>query len=185
MAKLNYIRFNVPFYGGVSEQFKDVFRQFNNDKSEAILVEINSPGGSIFELIPVLDVIQQEKKKPIIGVCSGMSASCGAALLMATDYRVIGQNSYIMLHQGGTWAQGKMSEIEADFKLISEMTNNFVYDLSDKAAKKPPGYTKSLIKENFNADLWINAEQALKHGYADDIGTVGSINIKEIIKKLG
>ena len=173
--EIKYINFNVPFYPGVDVVFTNYFKTIENTDQEIIPIKINSPGGYVTVLQAILDIIDSSKK-PVATFCTGMAASCGAALFLSgTDgFRYVGPNSRLMIHQVSGIAWGKTSDVESELKLMKQMTSDFVYKRGDLACKKE-GYTYNLIKENMNSDLWLSSDECIDHGYADKIGVLENI----------
>ncbi len=77
----------------------------------AILIHVNSYGGSVYSLLPILDKLdavrfskETQAGKPIITVCSQKAMSCGAVLFLYGDVRhMVGPHSEIMIHPVSSW----------------------------------------------------------------------------------
>jgi ATP-dependent protease ClpP protease subunit len=157
-----------------------------HDSDQPIIpIEINSPGGYAVSLADILDCCESSEK-PIATFSTGMAASCGAALAMAGDngLRFIGPNAHFLLHQASGFAWGKAADIEAEAKLLNKLVDKFVYQKCDKAANKKEGYTKNLIKQNFNADLSFMGQEAVDAGFFNQVGTISMLkNIDDLLFK--
>ena len=185
MAEIQYIRFCYPFYPITSDYFVRVFRMIHDSDQPIIPIEINSPGGYAVSLADILDCCESSEK-PIATFSTGMAASCGAALAMAGDngLRFIGPNAHFLLHQASGFAWGKAADIEAEAKLLNKLVDKFVYQKCDKAANKKEGYTKNLIKQNFNADLSFMGQEAVDAGFFNQVGTISMLkNIDDLLFK--
>lgn len=181
MANIQYIRFHGVFDFYSSEAFIEAFKILEASEQPIIPIQIKSPGGLIYALAEILDVVDS-CKKPVVTYTTSIAASCGCALAMAGSVRFVGPNARLMIHQASTITWGKASDIESDSNVINSMTQQFIYDRCDKAAGKESGYTKNLVKENFNADLFLTADEALQHGFFDEIGTIENIDVNHILE---
>lgn len=185
MAEIQYIRFNYVFHPVTADYFVRTFRQIHDSDQPIIPIEINSPGGWIIALSEILDCVESSEK-PICTYVTGLAASCGAALAVSGSkgLRYIGANSEFMVHQPSGFVWDKASSVEAESKLLNKMADKFVYGLCDKAANKKSGYTKGLIKDNFNADLSFIGQEAVDAGFFDGIGYIGQLkNIDDLLLK--
>jgi len=185
MAEIQYIRFNYPFHPITSDYFVRVFRMIHDSEQPIIPIEVNSFGGYVSALAEILDCIDTSEK-PIMTVATGVVASCGAALAMSGSdgLRFIGPNTEFMIHQPSGCAWGKAADVESESKLLNQMADKFVYDKCDKAAKRKSGYTKGLIKDNFNADLSFFGEDAVKMGFFNEVGGINKLkNMDDLLLK--
>jgi len=183
--QLRYINFDTIFHPYTARLFVEAFDEIHDSDQPIIPIQINSPGGYVIGLQTCLDRIDASEKK-IATFVTGMACSCGAAMAMAGSdgLRFISNNAEFMIHQVSGGARGKASDIEAESKLMNKMLDKFVYHKCDKAAKKESGYTRNLIKENFNADLSMFADEAIEHGFFDGIGTISMIkNMDDLLKR--
>ncbi len=175
-SEIKYIQFNTIFHPYTAKLFVDAFRTIHDSNQAIIPIEINSPGGYVWGLETMLDCVDTSEK-PVACFCTGWAASCAAALAMScTDgLRFCGPNLEFMIHQVAGGSSGKAADMEADSIVVNKLLDKYVYSRCDKAAKKEPGYTKGLIKDNFNADLTMFADEAIAHGFFDEIGTINML----------
>lgn len=153
-------------------------------KQPAHIFEITSFGGYAFCLQKILDTMSS-CKKPTLAVASGACASCGSIFFNACDYRLIGPNSTMLLHEpsGMTW--GKYSDMKSDIKDTENLTK-WMYSLYDKNSNKPTGYFEKLVFDNNNADLVLTADECVQHSLVDGKGSLIDIikDFKNISSKV-
>lgn len=133
----------------------------------AIEVQINSPGGDIFQGFALIDFIRGLSKAGhyITAVTYGMAASMGGVLLQAADHRVIGANSFLLLHEGSLFAGGDYSHFEDQYKLMQQLHGR-ILDLFASRAKVDQKY----IREHWERkDWWVTASESLKLGFVDEV----------------
>lgn len=137
----------------------------DSQSSEDITLIINSPGGEVYQLLGIVDVINSLKSK-VNTICYGVAASCGAVLfLSATGKRLIGKNSRLMIHSVASGANGKLANLEESLK-ETQFLNNLIFELMEESVGKD---AISKYKDKRYSDNWINAEEAVKEGLADEI----------------
>ena len=154
----------------------DAVKKFNQEMSDAhntgqkiIPIVINSPGGHVYSLMSMIDTIKSAEL-PVATISMGKSMSCGAILLTfgTEGYRFAAPNSTVMIHDVSSGTMGKIEELKTDVK-EAERLGNIVFKMMAQNCGKPDDYFKNLIHEIGHADLYINAEDAKKHGIVNHI----------------
>jgi ATP-dependent Clp protease protease subunit len=135
----------------------------NSDKD--IIMYINSPGGSVYAGLAILDTMKHVKAD-VVTIAVGMAASMGSLLLSsgAKGKRYALPNSMIHMHQPLGGAQGQASDIEIEAKEILRLKDL----LADMLAKNT-GKKKSQIITDFDRDVHLTAEAAKKYGLIDKV----------------
>ena len=80
-----------------------------------IYLHINSFGGSVFDAMTAIDVIQN-CKTPIYTIIEGATASAGTLISIVGKKRFIRPNAYMLIHELSSGYWGKMSALEDEFK---------------------------------------------------------------------
>jgi len=130
---------------------------------------INSPGGSVHACFALIDTMKGSAI-PVKTIGLGMIASCGLLTFMAGEKgrRFLTPNTSILSHQYSWGSGGKEHELFArvrEFELSSErMMEHY---------KKCTGLSEKKIREVLlpPKDVWLSAEEAVKHKIADGIVT--------------
>ncbi len=135
------------------------------DPDKAIQMYINSPGGSIYAGLAILDTMNMISN-PISTVAVGVTASFGTVLLAGgtKGQRYALPHATIHLHQplGGT--EGQASDIEIMAKEILRLKsslNNFFADVT--------GQPLEVIQRDTDRDFFMSAEQAVAYGLIDKV----------------
>lgn len=135
------------------------------DPEKSIQMYINSPGGSIYAGLAILDTMQMIPNK-ISTVAVGVTASFGTVLLAGgtKGQRYALPHATIHLHQplGGT--EGQASDIEIKAKEILRLKtrlNEFFADVT--------GQPIDIIKRDTDRDFYMDAEQAVAYGLVDKV----------------
>lgn len=137
------------------------------DSSKDITMYINSPGGSVYAGLGIIDTMNHIKPD-IVTVSIGMSASMGGLILSAgkKGKRFALPNSLIHMHQPLGGAEGQASDIEITAREILRLKDLLAQILATNTGQK-----KATILKDFDRDVNMTAEQALKYGFIDKIIT--------------
>jgi ATP-dependent Clp protease protease subunit len=156
-----------PYYNSL---YQDVFAMIEDSSQPYIPIVVDSPGGYTWNLSVLLDCID-DATKPVITIGSGIQMSCGAVLLTSgtQGLRIVSPNSTVMVHQAASMTWGKSSDMISDSADVHKTTQKFVYERFDKNAGKESGFTEELVRQNMNADLFLDAQQTVDYGFADVI----------------
>lgn len=137
----------------------------SEDPKKDINLYINSPGGSVYAGMAVLDTMKYVKPS-ISTICVGLAASFGAVLLSAGEKgkRFALPNSRIMLHQPMGGAQGQAVDIEIHAREILKIRESLNQILADNT-----GQPVDTIARDTDRDFFMSADDAKKYGLIDDI----------------
>lgn len=133
-----------------------------------IEIQINSPGGSIFDGFALIDAIRllRDKGHKITMVALGMAASMAGVILQAADERVMGANALMLIHEGSLGAVGDFGEVEDRVALMKLMHERILELFEERAKPLNPKTTKRYIRQHWQRrDWWLTAEDCLKHGF--------------------
>ncbi len=137
----------------------------HEDPKKDIQLYINSPGGSVYDGLAILDTM--EFIKPDVSTISvGFSASMGAVLLAAgaKGKRFSLPHSKIMIHQPSSGYRGTASDIEIDAKETLEIKR-----LLEEMMAKYTGKTKAQINKDMDRDKYLTAEESKTYGVIDEV----------------
>ncbi|MBP7018072.1 ATP-dependent Clp protease proteolytic subunit [Candidatus Saccharibacteria bacterium] len=137
----------------------------HEDPKKDIQLYINSPGGSVYDGLAILDTM--EFIKPDVSTISvGFSASMGAVLLAAgaKGKRFSLPHSKIMIHQPSSGYRGTASDIEIDAKETLEIKR-----LLEEMMATYTGKTKAQINKDMDRDKYLTAEESKKYGVIDEV----------------
>lgn len=142
----------------------------DSERPKELTLIINSPGGSVHAAFGLIDAMKGSAI-PIKTVGLGMIASCGILTFMAGEKgkRFLTPNTSILSHQYSWGSGGKEHELFARVKEFELSSKRMV-----EHYKKCTGMPEKKIREILlpAEDVWLTAEEAVKHGIADKIVTV-------------
>ncbi len=137
------------------------------DPEKTIQMYINSPGGSIYAGLAILDTMQMIPNK-ISTVAVGVTASFGTVLLAggAKGQRYALPHATIHLHQPLGGAEGQATDIEIMAREIGRLKrdlNKFFADVT--------GQPMEVIAHDTDRDFYMTAEEAVAYGLVDKVLT--------------
>ena len=138
--------------------------QNRKDKSAAINLMINSPGGDVHEMFAIIDYMESLDVK-VNTICRGKAFSAAAVILTCgTGSRMMSKRSTMMFHQSSSFLGGKMSDITAYLDNVKNLEKH-VYSLLAERTNKDAEYWK----EHMRTDMFLTAEEAKQLGIIDQI----------------
>jgi ATP-dependent Clp protease protease subunit len=139
----------------------------NQDPNKDIIFYLNSPGGSVYDGLAIIDTMNYVKCDiQTVGV--GMQASMGAVLLSngTKGKRLILPNSKAMIHQ--PWSTGRdkasVTEMEITLREMQDIKKRLV-----KILAKNTGQSEAKVEKDADRDFWMSAEEAQKYGLVDKV----------------
>lgn len=134
-----------------------------SSQDKELIVNINSHGGSVYAASEIWSHIKKfpgDSVAEITGVC----ASAASIPALATKRTVIAPVGALMIHNASVVAQGDYREMEAMKQLLVQ-TNEAIMQTYKEKTKK----SDEELKQMMDAETWMNAQQALEHGFVDEI----------------
>lgn len=140
-----------------------VERDFGPDFKIPIWLHIHSYGGDIFAGFGLCDVIKS-LKSPTYAIVEGVCASSATLIALACDKTLITGNSNILIHQLSALAWGTYEEFKDELRLQEDLMNK-LYKFYVEHTSVP----EEEIKEMLKRDYWMNAEEAVEKGFANEV----------------
>lgn len=137
------------------------------DPNEEIKIYIDSPGGSVYSGLGLLDTMEYVKPD-ISTINTGLAASMAAVLLCSgtKGKRKALKRSRTMIHQpmAGFGGYLQASDIEIDAREMNSIKKELHQIISNRTGQD---YNK--VEKDSDRDYWMNADEALKYGMIDEI----------------
>lgn len=152
-------------YGEVSSiTFKNELDELG-DGIETINLYINSPGGSVFETMAIIAMLQRHPAK-VISYIDGIGASCASVLPMISDKIIMYANSMLMVHNAWTYASGNAEQLRKAADDIERINQSMVQHYLTRAGDK---LDEEILKQLLDAETWLSADEAIEYGLCDEI----------------
>ena len=140
---------------------KSVTRQLRAIGDRPVEVQINSPGGDMFEGIAIYNVLREHPQDVTIKIM-GMAASAASIIAMAGDRVEIGAASFLMIHNCWVLAIGNRH----DMAEVSEWLEPFDRAMAEVYAARS-GKTVDECAAWMDAETYMSGSVALERGFAD------------------
>lgn len=137
----------------------------NTDKGKPIHMYINSPGGSVYDGLAILDTMNFITS-PVYTTCVGLAASMASILLAAGEkgHRTALPHSRVMIHQPMGGIHGQASDIQITAKEIQTLKDELYEILSEASGK-----SVEQIEKDADRDHWMRAKEAVEYGLIDKV----------------
>ena len=136
------------------------------DHKKDIKMYINSPGGSVYDGLGIIDTMDYIRPD-IITINTGLAASMAAVILCygSDGKRKSLKRARTMIHQPiGYTGYAQASDIEIDAREINSLKKELYEIISSKSGQK---YDK--VEKDSDRDYWMTADESLKYGIIDEI----------------
>lgn len=126
-----------------------------------VVVNINSPGGDVFEGLAIYNLLREYKGHVTVRVL-GVAASAASFIAMAADEIQIARAGFFMIHNAWTGLWGNRNDLRetADFLEQIDDTIADIYHVRS-------GLSMDELKANMDKERWINGRDAIDSGFAD------------------
>lgn len=145
--------------GGVTVKRIDAALRSIGD--QPVTVNVNSPGGDVFEGIAIYNRLR-DHSKPVTVKVMGLAASAASIIAMAGDTIQIGAASFLMIHNAWVLAIGNRH----DLRDVATFLEPFDRALADVYVARS-GQELAAVQAAMDAETWLSGSQAVEQGYAD------------------
>jgi ATP-dependent Clp protease, protease subunit len=128
-----------------------------------VTVQINSPGGDLFEGLAIFNMLRAHKQKVTVQVL-GWAASAASIIAMAGDEIVMGLGTFMMVHN----AWGIVIGNRHDFREAADLFEGFDGAIVDIYEART-GASRKEIEKLMDAETFMGPSEAVKHGFADRV----------------
>ena len=152
-----------------AKEFQDQIALAHNTGQKVIPVVIDSYGGQVYSLMAMISAIKHSEL-PIATIVEGKAMSCGAILFSFGEQglRFMDPDATIMIHDVSSMEYGKVEEIKASAE-ETERLNQKIYTMMARNCGKKDDYFLKIVHKKGHADWFLDAEEAKKHGLANQI----------------
>lgn len=133
-------------------------------KGRPVVIEINSPGGSIFEALRMQKAIERHDM-PVLCVVDGMAASAAFVTLQSCDMRLMTDRSVLMAHAASVRGVGGQSqELDNAARALNAIDRGMALHCAKRLDMSPDDYAK---RTTGGLEWWLGLEDALKFKAVD------------------
>jgi ATP-dependent Clp protease protease subunit len=163
----------ITMFGAIGEDYwsgggitaKTVTAQLRAIGDRPVEVQINSPGGDMFEGIAIYNVLR-EHAQPVTIKIMGMAASAASVIAMAGDTVEIGAASFLMIHNCWVVAVGNRHDMAETATYLGP----FDQAMADVYAQRS-GRTAVECAKWMDDETYMSGSIAIERGFADTLLT--------------
>lgn len=138
----------------------------NND----VVVNINSPGGDMFEGLAIYNLLRAHSGKVTVNIL-GIAASAASIIAMAGDEIHMGRGAFLMIHN--CWSIGVGNR--HDFVKLATDLEPFDKSMADIYVARS-GQSESVVSKMMDDETYIASSDAIAKGFADGVLAADEIN---------
>jgi ATP-dependent protease ClpP protease subunit len=147
---------------------------------DTLNIEINSPGGSIFDGYTMYQEIKslQDRGVYVTATITGMAASMASVICMACDKVEIVPHGRMMIHDASVSASGNAESLRKSADLVDNLSADIANLYSEKT-----GIQSDEIREMMKAETWMTAKESVSKKFADSIFDTKAKNMASILDR--
>jgi ATP-dependent protease ClpP protease subunit len=126
-----------------------------------VTINVNSPGGDMFEGIAIYNLLREHKAKVTINVM-GWAASAASIIAMAGDEIRMGLGTFMMVHNAWGGVIGNRHDMQDAVKMF-EGFDSAIADIYEART----GMVRKDIEKLMDAETFMGPSDAVKNGFAD------------------
>ena len=160
----------LELYGTIAEEswFDDditpaMFKEELFAGSGPITIWINSPGGDVFAAAQIDNMLMDYPYDVTVKI-DALAASAASVIAMAGTKVLMSPVAMIMVHNPATIAIGDSDEMQKAIDMLAEVKESIM-----NAYEIKTGMSRHKISQLMDAETWMNAKEAVKLGFADEI----------------
>lgn len=124
-------------------------------------MNINSPGGDVFDGVSIHNLLVSHDASVTTRVY-GLAASAASIVAIAGDSVLMGEGSFLMIHNAWSMAVGDTREMSKMARTLSSIDKELAASYASHT-----GIDTEAIKVLMDAETWISAADAVDQGFAD------------------
>lgn len=150
----------IGYWGVMAAEFQ---RDLNAITATEITVNLNSPGGEIFEGIAIYNALRTHPANVTVRV-SSLAASIASVIAQAGDRIIMQTGSQMMIHEGSGLCMGDAADMRQMADLLDRQSDNIAAIYAERAGGTPDEW-----RERMRAETWFTAEEAVAAGLASEV----------------
>lgn len=174
-TKVPTSKFTIPanrvviLSGEVNERSREIARKIAKlaeESSDMIYLLINSPGGSVFDGVQIIQAIEASRA-PVTTVCTQICASMAAMIFEYGSTRLMSNKSVLMFHPASGGVQGEVDKMVSKLLFIQAFIGKVEAQIAKRASISFTEY-----KYLSGHELWLDGDQAISRRFADAVVSI-------------
>lgn len=157
----------IGYWGVMAADFR---RVLDGIRSDQIVLNLNSPGGDVFDGIGIYNDLIAHPANVTVRI-TGIAASIASIIAMAGDRVEIADNGFMMIHDAWSLTVGNKQDLRAMADTLEQIDGA----LADTYAKHA-GMTADEAAALMTAETWYTGQEAVDAGLADGLIGGAAVN---------
>ena len=157
---------NISIYGDIGSwgiSAASFVEELKAIDAPEIRLNINSPGGEVFDGLAIHSALRSHRAKVIVQVDS-LAASIASVIAMAGDRITVAPHAQFMVHDAQGVAVGDPEELREYADFLDRQSDNIASVYAERA-----GGTVKQWRARMKATTWYFAQEAVEAGLADEV----------------
>lgn len=150
----------IGYWGVTAKQFIGDLKALD---ATTIKLAINSPGGAVFDALAIYNALRQHPAAVEVTIM-GVAASAASLVAMAGDRIVMPENAFMMIHNPANIAFGTADDMREMADVLDKLGDSLVGIYAART-----GLPDDEIRALLDAETWLNADEAVAKGFADEL----------------
>ncbi len=142
--------------------YADLAKAIKNEMEE-VIVEINSPGGSVFAGSEIYTALKKHKGRVTVDI-TGLAASAASVIAMAGDIVRMAPTAQLMIHNVSAIGRGDYRTMDHLSDVLKQANETIANAYMLKSGKKKEELLAMMDKEK-----WFTPQEAKEYGLIDEI----------------
>ena len=155
-----YIYDEIGYWGITA---KDFIREVDALNVGSISLRVNSPGGDVFDGIAIYNALNAHPAQVETQI-DGLAASIASIIAMAGDKITIAKNAFFMIHNAWAVSIGDAEAMRKMSDVLDKIDTTLVKTYAERT-----GQSQRNIRQMMGAETWMNADEAIERGFADQV----------------
>lgn len=147
-------------YPVTADQFARDLEAITADEIE---VQINSPGGDVFDGVAIYNALRAHPARITTRV-DGLAASIASVIAQAGDHRVMLSGGQMMIHEAWALAFGPAADLREMADLLDKQSEIIASIYAERSGRPAAKFRKMMADET-----WFTASETVAAGLADEI----------------
>ena len=150
-------------WSGEGTNAKRISAALRSMGSGPVTVNLNSPGGDMFEGLAIYNLLREHKGEVTVRII-GLAASAASVIAMAGDKVQIAKAGFLMIHNAWVMAVGNRNDLIEIAETLKPFDEAMATIYADRT-----GLDMKAAAKMMDAETWIGGETAVEDGFADEL----------------
>ncbi len=161
--------------GFTAKRMSAALKSIGEDKD--VIVNINSPGGDVFESATIYNLLAQHKGNVTVNIL-GLAASGASVIAMAGDTIKISKIGFLMIHNAWSIVMGNRNDLREAADALEQFDKAILAAYVSRASAP-----ENKIAKMMDSETWIGADDAIEYGFADELIDTKTAPVKDTEKQ--